>query len=121
MTRKKISLIEDDSSMVGLLKALLEIEGYQVDFPPLNSSHLVRSIIRENPDLILLDVFLGKLDGLDFLIKLKENELLKSKKVLMTSGTNLEENCIKAGADGFILKPFMPDELITTMKKFLDE
>ena len=116
MIRKKIYLIEDDPSLILLLKTLFEIEGYQVRNPPINRLNIVGSIITENPDLILLDVILGKLNGLDILRKIKEIKQLRNKKVLMTSGTYLKKECMEAGADGFVMKPFIPEELMTKIR-----
>ena len=80
MAIKKIFLIEDDPSMVLLLKTLFEIEGYQVNNQPINRLNIMGSIITEDPDLILLDVMLGKLNGVDILKKIKKIEQLRIRK-----------------------------------------
>ncbi|HKZ44713.1 MAG TPA: response regulator [Anaerolineales bacterium] len=112
MKKLKIFLVEDDPMMVSLLKTLLELEGYRVNNPPLNRANIIGTLLKEDPDLILMDVLLGRINGLDVLKKMKTIEQLKNKKILMTSGTNLEVECMRAGADGFIMKPYMPDELM---------
>jgi DNA-binding response OmpR family regulator len=116
MKKPKIFLIEDDLMMVSLLKTLLELEGFQVNNPPLNRSNIIGSLLADDPDLILMDVLLGRSNGLDILKKIKNIKQLKNIRILMTSGTNLENECMEAGADDFIMKPYMPDELITKIQ-----
>ncbi|MFN2215488.1 MAG: response regulator [Anaerolineales bacterium] len=112
MTISKIFMVEDDPMMQSLLKTLLEIEGYQVSSPPMNRSNIIGSLLIEDPDLVLLDVLLGRSNGLEILKKIKKIKKLKNKKFLMTSGSDLEAECLEAGADGFIMKPYMPEELM---------
>lgn len=109
----KITLIEDDPSMVSLLSTLLNMEGYIVRTP---SNHhiqsLLHSILLERPNIALIDVNLALGSGLDLVRSIRLEPEIKSMCILMTSGLNLKKESLKAGADGFIQKPFMPDELI---------
>lgn len=116
----KLMLIEDDITMRDLLKTLLELEGFEVaindkDVP------ILQYIRQEKPDLILLDVHLrGKTtrdnNGFDILKRIREDPELKDVKVVMSSGIDVSDKCKMAGADGFILKPYMPDDLIKQLR-----
>jgi DNA-binding response OmpR family regulator len=111
----KIALVEDDDTMRSLLRTLLEIEGFEVvaadpDEDPFNL------VMNAKPDVLLLDVHLKTGNGISLLKTLRENENTCSLTVLMTSGMDLEDTCLKNGADGFLLKPYMPDELINWIR-----
>ena len=118
----KVSLIEDDASMLYLLGTLLEFEGFQVAQlnGGMNLEETLESLRRENPQLILLDVHLPAISSFDLLQRLREDHELKSMRVLMSSGMELTDKCLRAGADGFILKPYMPDELMGKIRKILE-
>jgi two-component system OmpR family response regulator len=113
----KILLAEDDVTMVSLLKMLLELEGYMVVCPSFEKSEILSLIRQEKPDLILLDVHLGEQNGLEVVKKLRESVDICKIRVIMTSGMNLSDECKKAGADDFLFKPYMPDELLIKIKK----
>jgi DNA-binding response OmpR family regulator len=113
---QKVMIIEDDQTMKSLLITLLEIEGFEVtgveDFTK------IIDIAKEvSPDVILMDVHLKnefgqEINGLEILQKLKQNSSTKDIKVIMASGLDLKHKSIEFGAKAFLLKPYMPDELI---------
>jgi two-component system alkaline phosphatase synthesis response regulator PhoP len=117
--RKKILLAEDDATMVNLLKMLLELEGYSVVNPPIENMNIIQIARKELPDIILMDVYLGNQNGVDIVKKFREMADLRRIKIIMTSGMNLSYECIEAGADDFVQKPYMPDELLSKIKKQL--
>jgi CheY-like chemotaxis protein len=114
----KILLLEDDRDMSMLLQTLLEIEGYQVRSYDSKRSAAVQAE-EEMPDLVFLDVHLGGKDGVQILRELRQNPALAGLRVVMTSGINLTEECLKAGANAFIVKPYMPENLLHLLTKVL--
>jgi DNA-binding response OmpR family regulator len=114
----KVMLIEDDASMVYLLKTLLTMEGFEVSLHA-GLNNVIGSIRAEMPDLILMDIHLAGANGLDVLSELRTFEEFKNVIVIMSSGMYLEKEALKAGANAFILKPFMPDDLIVLIRKNL--
>jgi DNA-binding response OmpR family regulator len=109
----KISLIEDDPDIAALLHVLLEMEGYSVRTIGNHHVHaLLEAILLERPQIALIDVNLAKGNGLDLVRSIRREPEIKETCILMTSGLNLEKESLQAGADGFIQKPFMPDELM---------
>ena len=118
----KIFLAEDDPTLKGLMKTLLEIEGYHVATVGHSSlSEILEQISRFQPDLILLDVHLRQTNGFDILNSVHKDPQIPHPKVLMTSGEDLSSACIQNGADGFLLKPYMPDELLTWIRLHISD
>ena len=118
----KLMLIEDDDTMRSLLQTLLEFEGFlvlQLDGGT-NLDDILDRLRHDRPDLILLDVHLRNLSGFDLVTQLRQDEELKQTRVLMSSGMELSVQCRQAGADGFILKPFMPEDLIAKIRNTLE-
>jgi len=116
---KKIMLIEDDPTMISLLGTLLEMEGYQV-IKMQKFGSVLEDIERELPDVILMDVHLNDLDGLDFLADMRKRDSIKEIKVIMSSGIDKRRESMKAGANDFLLKPYMPDELIEKINFYIE-
>jgi two-component system phosphate regulon response regulator PhoB len=114
----KVLLAEDDVTMLSLLKTLLKMEGFQVVALDADED-IPKAVQREHPDVLLLDVHLSGQNGLQILDKLRQNPDAASVRVVMTSGLNLKEDCLAHGADDFLLKPYMPDELISVLKRNL--
>jgi len=113
---QKILLAEDDVTMVSLLKTLLKMEGFEV--VALQADADVPAAVRvENPDVLLLDVHLSRQSGLEILDELRKAEDTKNVRVVMSSGASVKEECIRRGANGFLLKPFMPDDLISILRQ----
>jgi DNA-binding response OmpR family regulator len=117
----KVMLFDDDDTMLSLLQTLLELEGYQVVIPDMTDrvESLVENISREKPELLLLDVHLNHISGLDVLRRLRQSNELKSIHVLMTSGMDLSHECCLEDADGFLMKPYMAEDLMSNIKKVL--
>jgi DNA-binding response OmpR family regulator len=115
----KVMLIEDDANMFSLLRMLLEFEGY--DVVQWDGEEMVEDVIsalkNEKPDLVLLDVHLRHLNGFDVLSSLRKEPGLSDMRVLMASGMDMTYRSKREGANGFILKPFMPDELILKIQQ----
>lgn len=119
MEEKTVLLVEDDVTMVGLLQTLLKMEGYQVAVLGVDVD-LVEEVIRIKPDILLMDVHLHRLNGIDELTRLRGALGMDSVRVLMTSGLDFREKCLERGANGFIQKPFMPDELFSALRRICD-
>jgi len=115
----KVMLAEDDFTMVALLKTLLGMEGFQVATLLDKTGEILDNVRREAPELLLLDVHLGDQNGLDVLQKIRQAEDLKHIIVIITSGMNVQRECVSAGADDFLLKPYMPDELLRKIRQHL--
>jgi DNA-binding response OmpR family regulator len=106
-------LIEDDRTMLSLLKTLLTLEGFQVVIAGDEAvDTLLANIVKEQPDVILMDVNLRQGNGLDLLSGMRSNPEFDTIRVIMSSGMDFKDECLQKGAQGFIMKPYMPDDLI---------
>ena len=112
----KVMLVEDDASMMYLLKTLLTLEGYEVVTLDITED-VINKARADKPDVMLMDVHLAGKNGVDVLTDLRKKEDLKDVVVIMSSGMNMEYECKDAGANAFLLKPFMPDDLIALIKR----
>jgi DNA-binding response OmpR family regulator len=118
MLMPKIMLAEDDPTMLKLLKTLMHLEGFEsVSLDP--DENVLAAVAREAPDVLLLDVHLSQGNGLDFLRQMRADARFDNLIVLMASGMSLREECLAAGANQFLLKPFMPDVLIDGIHSLL--
>jgi len=111
MSKGKILLAEDDPTMVSLLKTLLKMEGYEVVSVHVDAD-IVSAVMDAKPDVLLMDVYLSNVSGLDVLEDLRKSDETSDVRVIMTSGANVKEECVRRGANGFLAKPYMPDDLI---------
>lgn len=107
-----VVVVDDDQVFSGLLKTVLELEGYQVIVVPWPDD-VVPTVRQVMPVLMLMDVHTGRGDTLGVLRELRTDEALNNVLVVMTSGMDRSAECLAAGADDFILKPFSPSELLT--------
>jgi CheY-like chemotaxis protein len=115
----KIMVADDDITMVSLLKTLLSMEGYQVIAADINEN-IPAAVQRDMPDVLLLDVYLPSANGLDVLDQLRRIAETKNLPVVMASGLNLREECLAHGANEFLLKPYMPDDLLRILKSHVN-
>lgn len=111
----KILLAEDDYTMVSLLKTLLQMEGFEVVTLDVNAD-VPAAVLKENPDSLFMDVHLGKQSGMDIVKAIREIPALAGVRIVMTSGLNVQEECLQRGANYFLMKPFMPDDLLKLLK-----
>jgi CheY-like chemotaxis protein len=116
----KIMLVEDDHTMRSLLGTLLGMEGHTVVIPVLeNLESIFDAIQNEKPDLVLLDVNLRHITGFDLMMRIKNDGDLKRTPILMSSGMDYRSECLAAGANGFLLKPYLPNDLIQLIDQIL--
>lgn len=112
----KVLLAEDDKTMVSLLKTLLNMEGFEVRALDIDSD-VPAEVQREKPHALFMDVHLGGQSGMEILEVIRRQQDLADVRIVMTSGLNVKEECINRGANAFLLKPFMPDDLIKALKQ----
>jgi len=117
----RILLVDDFADAREMYSMYLEFEGYTV----LSASSAVEAIklaIGEQPDLILMDAGLPGMTGWEAITELKADARTRDIPVLMLTGHVLKESqerAAQAGADGFIPKPCLPDELSREIKRAL--
>ncbi|HET7011625.1 MAG TPA: response regulator [Anaerolineales bacterium] len=110
----KVLIVDNDRTTVSLLKILLELDGHSVEAAGVPDTFLA-DVRRVSPDVVLMDVFLAGGDGLELLRQMRAEAPLAGVPVLMCSGMNLAEECAAAGANGFLLKPYTPEQLSSSL------
>jgi two-component system chemotaxis response regulator CheY len=117
---KKIMLVDDAAFMRMMIKDTLKKNGFTDIVEAGNGEQAVATFQVEKPDLILLDITMPVMDGLEALKKLKE--LDSSVQVVMCSAMGQESmvvDALKLGAKDFIVKPFKPDRIMKTVNSLL--
>lgn len=114
----KVILIEDDATMLSLLETLLEIEGFEVKKIE-NYASVVEDTKAVNPDVVLMDVHLRDVNGLEILKSMRADPAFDEVRIIMSSGMDYSSRSMSSGADDFLLKPYMPDELITKIQQLV--
>ena len=116
---KKIMIIDDNDDIVTMLKAMLEMKDYKV-FAKMNITDLENSITKVSPDLIIMDMLLAGADGREICKNLKKDTRFTTIPVLMISAhPNAEDDCLNAGANTFLAKPFDMQDFFVAVEKSL--
>lgn len=121
MSQPHILIIEDEEHIVELIKFNLESNGYKVSYA-FNGRDGVKRVEMEKPDLVLLDLMLPEIDGIDVCNRIKSNRELKQIPIIMLTAKSSETDKIiglEIGADDYITKPFSIRELLTRIKVIL--
>ena len=112
-------LISDDSAFMRMMiKDILTKNGYNVVGEAENGARAVEKYNELKPDLVLMDITMPEMDGIQALKKIKEND--PSALVIMCSAMGQQAmviESIQAGAKDFIVKPFQADRVIEAVKK----
>ena len=119
----KLLLMEDEPDMRQLIQCALRVSGHEVEAVPDGMSGLQR-VSESPPDLILLDMLMPKLTGIEVLEALKSSARFASIPVLVVTASTREaeaEKALRAGASGYLLKPFGLSELLSWVNALLDE
>jgi twitching motility two-component system response regulator PilH len=115
----RIIVIEDEPDQVKLIRLRLEARGHQV-FTAVKAKEGIELAARECPDLILLDMILPDMHGLDALIKLKQNRETRRIPVIAISAIgspDFTKACLQEGVVAYIRKPYNPRELFKIIEK----
>ncbi|MCK9426312.1 MAG: response regulator transcription factor [Ignavibacteriaceae bacterium] len=114
---KKILLADDEKDILEFLKYNLEKEGFAV-ITATNGEEAI-SLLKENPDLAILDIMMPKLNGFEVCAKIRENKKTAHLPVIFLTARSSEQDEIKGlelGANDFIQKPISPLKLIARVK-----
>ena len=118
---KKILIVDDEPDILRAAKIRLISFGYEV-ITAGDGRSAIDLIQKEAPDLILLDLRLPQMSGDEICAQLKYDEKFKHIPIIIftaSSDANTSKNIKRCGADGYLIKPFAPEELLQTIKKFI--
>ena len=100
--------------MVRLLGTLLRMDGYDVTAVD-GDADLTAVVERVAPDALVLDMVLGEQNGLELVERVRRSKAGQHLYILMMSGLSVGEDCLRRGADDFLLKPFMPEDIMNLL------
>ena len=116
-----IFIVEDEKSIITLLKYNLEIKGYKVNFAE-TGEEAIQNIKKDIPDLIILDWMLPDFSGIEVCRQIKKINKLKNIPVLMLTAKSEEEDKVRgfeSGVDDYVTKPFSYKEILLRVKSLL--
>jgi two-component system phosphate regulon response regulator PhoB len=119
MAKEKILVVDDEEDILELVRYNLAKEGYQVICVPSGEQALKRAK-EDNPDLILLDLMLPGMDGLDVCRHLKHAQETSGIPIIMITAKGEDADIVSGlelGADDYVIKPFSPRVLLARIKK----
>ncbi len=121
MAHETILIIEDDKNIVELVKYNLEQEGFRVLTATRGNAGL-ETALRERPALLILDLMLPEMNGLEICKTLKRNDKTHAIPMIMLTAKGAESDKViglELGADDYVTKPFSPRELVARVKALL--
>ncbi|GIN73348.1 DNA-binding response regulator [Bacillus sp. J14TS2] len=118
--KQTILVVEDDQMIRKLIKVYLEKDGYEV-IEAADGQEGKAAFLTHHPCLIILDLMLPKLSGEEFCKWVKKQEANEVSIIMLSAKTKIDEkiNGLKIGADDYLTKPFVPDELLAHVEAVL--
>lgn len=116
---KKVLVIDDDESILEVVKLVLEAEGYEVTTA--NTGRYIHRLLKDMPDVVILDILLSGEDGRSICSYLKSQELTKRIPVIMFSAHykgDVAKVLDQSKADSFLAKPFDINDLTHLVKLY---
>lgn len=121
MAKEAILIVEDNPANLKLVKVLLNAEGYEVHTAT-NAEEALTLLKTLQPRIILMDIQLPKMDGLELTRQLKADPKYKDIRIIALTAyamKNDEEKALAAGCDGYIAKPIDVTTLAKTIESYL--
>lgn len=117
----KILIVDDDPETIRLIGMVLQRQGYQI-IPAYNGEDAIKFVLKELPDLVLLDIMMPELDGYQVTRELRDNPQTANIPILMFSAKSQVDDRVagyKSGIDDYLTKPIHPAELVARVKSLI--
>lgn len=114
----RLLVVDDDQRIRDSLKRQLSYEGYQVDLAG-DAAEAFRQIAEHTPELVILDVMLPGIDGLEICRRIRQADDVPI--LMLTAKSTLDDKVggLDSGADDYLVKPFQPEELLARVRALL--
>ena len=118
---KRILVVEDQEDNRQILRDLLASADYEMDEAE-NGQEALDAVVRQRPDLILMDIQLPIMDGYEATRRIKADPVLRTIPIIAVTShalTGGEEKARAAGCDDFVPKPYSPRQLLAKIREYL--
>lgn len=119
--KAKILICDDDPLLLELMDFRLRAKGYGV-VKASDGAEALAAVQSERPDLVVLDAMMPKSDGFEVLARIKADPVLSETPVIMLTARKTQNDIVSAlekGADDYLVKPFIPEELLARLSRLL--
>ena len=123
MTSRQILVVEDNARNMRLFCDVLQASGYRT-LEATTGESAVEAALEHRPDLVLMDIQLPDIDGVEALARLRADERSASMPILALTAQAMEgdrERFLAAGFDGYLSKPVDISEFVATVKRYCEE
>jgi DNA-binding response OmpR family regulator len=118
---QRVLVVDDHPPTVRLIQNALEQEGFSV-ITAANGAECLMAVHQDSPDVVILDVIMPVMDGLQTLRVIRENEATKTLPVIVLSVRDSDQDVLdgwRIGADLYLTKPFKLDDLLAAVKRII--
>jgi len=118
---EKILIVDDEPDLLELVRDTLEMAGYTV-ITASDGEEGLKSITEDSPDLVILDIKMPKIDGMEVLERVRKNPLLNELPIIMLTslkGEGIIREAKEVGANDYIVKPFSQIDLLNRVKRVI--
>jgi two-component system chemotaxis response regulator CheY len=121
-----VLIVDDSSSMRAIVKKIIKASGFNVGeyLEAADGIEALKVLMDEWVDIVLSDINMPNMNGMDLIAKMKRDELLKSIPVVMVTTEGSEKRVQEAmnlGASGYVKKPFLPENIKRTLNSIMGE
>jgi DNA-binding response OmpR family regulator len=116
----KILLVDDNELFVESLVVILQFHGYEFKIAS-NGIDAIEIVKKFKPDMVILDLMMPQMNGLEVCSHIKSNPVLKYIHIMVLSAKHTTEDrkkAMNAGADDYCIKPFSPNEILERIRQF---
>jgi CheY-like chemotaxis protein len=117
-TKKRVLVVDDEAAILRIIGTSLRLMGYDVISTGSGKDALKLSET-ENPDIMLLDIFMPGMDGLEVLGTLRKTS--KIPVIVFSAHSSSREDALRLGADDFVSKPFTPEQMAKKISAVLEK
>jgi len=121
-----VLIVDDSSSMRAIIRKIMKVSGFNIGelLEAADGKEAIKVLTDEWVDLVLADINMPNMNGLELISEMKKDEMLKSIPVVMITAEGSEkriQESMKLGASGYIKKPFLPEEIKRTLSAIMGE
>ena len=118
----KVLVVDDDSTTLNLLETVLRMEAFQTAATSaIDREGIIPLLNLEIPQILVLDFHLDGKEALEYITAIRGDSVWKNLPILITSAIDRRQDCLNAGANDFILKPFNWQEIIVSINRVRDK